>query len=140
MPKVLIVNGPNLNLLGVREPEVYGRVTMEEYLERLRRRYPDVEITFFQSNHEGEIIDRLHADGFDPGLNGIILNAGAYTHTSLAIADAVRAITCPVVEVHISNVAAREPERHRSFLTGVCRGIISGFGMESYRLALESLL
>ena len=87
MPKVLIVNGPNLNLLGIREPEVYGRVTMEEYLERLRRRYPDVEITFFQSNHEGEIIDRLHADGFDPGLNGIILNAGAYTPTPLPIGE-----------------------------------------------------
>lgn len=140
MPKVLIINGPNLNLLGIREPGVYGRVSMEDYLAALTQDYPQVEIGLFQSNHEGDIIDRLHEAGFDPGLNGIILNAGAYSHTSLAIADAIRSIERPVVEVHISNIAAREPERHRSLLTAACRGIISGFGLDSYRLALESLL
>lgn len=140
MPKILIINGPNLNLLGVREPQVYGRISMEDYLKAVAQDYPHVGIELFQSNHEGEIIDRIHESGFDSGLNGIILNAGAYSHTSLAIADAIRAIERPVVEVHISNIAAREPERHRSLLTPACRGIISGFGLESYRLALEALL
>ena len=136
MAKVLIINGPNLNLLGIREPSIYGSLSMEEYLTALQSDYPQVEIDYFQSNHEGDIIDRIHEVGFEPDLNGIILNAGAFTHTSLAIADAIRA----VVEVHISNIAAREEIRHRSLLTSACRGIIAGFGLDSYRLALESLL
>lgn len=140
MAKILIINGPNLNLLGIREPQVYGRVSMDDYLTALAEDYPSVKLEYFQSNHEGEIIDRLHEAGFDSGLNGIILNAGAYSHTSLAIADAIRAIERPVVEVHISNIAAREPQRHPSLLTPACRGIISGFGLEGYRLAIESLL
>ncbi len=140
MAKVLIINGPNLNLLGIREPSIYGSLSMEEYLTALQSDYPQVEIDYFQSNHEGDIIDRIHEVGFEPDLNGIILNAGAYTHTSLAIADAIRAVERPVVEVHISNIAAREEIRHRSLLTSACRGIIAGFGLDSYRLALESLL
>ena len=140
MAKILIINGPNLNLLGIREPQVYGRVSMDDYLTALAEDYPSVKLEYFQSNHEGEIIDRLHEVGFDSGLNGIILNAGAYSHTSLAIADAIRAIERPVIEVHISNIAAREPQRHLSLLTPACRGIISGFGLEGYRLAIESLL
>lgn len=140
MAKVLIINGPNLNLLGIREPSIYGSLSMEEYLTALQSDYPQVEIDYFQSNHEGDIIDRIHEVGFESDLNGIILNAGAYTHTSLAIADAIRAVERPVVEVHISNIAAREEIRHRSLLTSACRGIIAGFGLDSYRLALESLL
>lgn len=140
MAKILIINGPNLNSLGIREPEVYGKISMEDYLTALAEDYPAVELDYFQSNHEGDIIDRLHEVGFDQEVNGIILNAGAYSHTSLAIADAIRAIERPVVEVHISNIAAREPERHISLLTPACRGIISGFGLESYRLAIESLI
>lgn len=141
MAKVLIINGPNLNLLGVREPEVYGRVSMDDYLEALAVDYPGVEIEYFQSNHEGDIIDRLHEEGFDEDLAGIVLNAGAYTHTSLAIADAIRAISRPVVEVHISNVAARSEElRHRSLIAPACRGTIAGFGMDSYRLGIEALI
>lgn len=140
MAKVLIINGSNLNLLGIREPSIYGSLSMEEYLTALQSDYPQVEIDYFQSNHEGDIIDRIHEVGFEPDLNGIILNAGAYTHTSLAIADAIRAVERPVVEVHISNIAAREEIRHRSLLTSACRGIIAGFGLDSYRLALESLL
>lgn len=140
MAKVLIINGPNLNLLGIREPSIYGSLSMEEYLTALQSDYPQVEIDYFQSNHEGDIIDRIHEVGFEPDLNGIILNAGAFTHTSLAIADAIRAVERPVVEVHISNIAAREEIRHRSLLTSACHGIIAGFGLDSYRLALESLL
>lgn len=140
MAKILIINGPNLNLLGVREPSIYGHTSMEDYLRALAQDYPSVEIEFFQSNHEGDIIDRLHEVGFDSSLNGVVLNAGAYSHTSLAIADAIRSIQRPVVEVHISNIAAREPERHHSVLTAACRGIISGFGLDSYRLAIEALL
>ena len=140
MAKVLIIHGPNLNLLGIREPSIYGSLSMEEYLTALQSDYPQVEIDYFQSNHEGDIIDRIHEVGFEPDLNGIILNAGAFTHTSLAIADAIRAVERPVVEVHISNIAAREEIRHRSLLTSACRGIIAGFGLDSYRLALESLL
>ena len=140
MAKVLIINGPNLNLLGIREPSIYGSLSMEEYITALQSDYPQVEIDYFQSNHEGDIIDRIHEVGFEPDLNGIILNAGAFTHTSLAIADAIRAVERPVVEVHISNIAAREEIRHRSLLTSACRGIIAGFGLDSYRLALESLL
>lgn len=140
MAKILIINGPNLNLLGTREPGIYGTLSMDDYLKALAVDYPHVELDYFQSNHEGDIIDRLHEAGFDTELGGIVLNAGAYTHTSLAIADAIRAIPVPVVEVHISNVAAREPERHRSFIAPACRGTITGFGLDSYRLGIEALL
>lgn len=141
MARILIVNGPNLNLLGVREPGIYGRVSMEDYLAALAADYPGVELEYYQSNHEGDIIDRLHESGFDESVTGIILNAGAYTHTSLAIYDAIRAIERPVVEVHISNIHARPEEiRHRSLIAAACRGTIAGFGMDSYRLAIEALL
>ena len=133
-------HGPNLNLLGVREPEIYGDTSMEAYIDSLRQRHPRVELDYFQSNHEGAIIDQLHAVGFDNAVDGIVLNAGAYTHTSLAIADAIAAIQTPVVEVHISNVNAREEIRHRSLIAPVCRGVIAGFGMDSYRLAIEALI
>lgn len=136
---ILIINGPNLNLLGVREPAVYGNTSFDDFMKRLRSLYPHVGFDFFQSNHEGAIIDRLHADGFNGRYAGIILNAGAYTHTSLAIADAIAAIDTPVVEVHISNVAAREEIRHRSLIAPVCRGSIAGFGLDSYRLAVEAI-
>lgn len=138
--KILIINGPNLNLLGTREPEIYGRVSMDDYLKALSVDYPGVEIEYFQSNHEGDLIDRLHESGFDDELAGIIINAGAYTHTSLALADAIRAIGRPVVEVHISNTAARDDIRHRSLIAPACRGTIAGFGMDSYRLGIEALL
>ena len=141
MKKQLIINGPNLNLLGMRQPEIYGNVSMEEYLEFLNECYPDIEIEYFQSNHEGEIIDQLHRVGYSTEeYSGIILNAGAYTHTSLAIADAISAIKLPVIEVHISNIAAREQIRRQSLIGPACRGCISGFGMNSYRLAIEALL
>ena len=140
MSKILIINGPNLNLLGIREPDVYGHTSMEDYLAALAQDYPSVSIEYFQSNHEGDIIDRLHEVGFDPELSGIVLNAGAYSHTSLAIAVAIRSLARPVVEVHISNIAARDEIRHTSLLTCACRGIISGFGLDSYRLAIEALL
>ena len=141
MVKILIINGPNLNLLGVREPEIYGRVSMDDYLKALAVDYPNVDIDYFQSNHEGELVDRLQEAGFDESLRGIILNAGAYTHTSLALYDAIKAIERPVVEVHISNPQARAEEiRHRSLIAPACRGTIAGFGMDSYRLAIESLL
>ena len=138
--KILIINGPNLNLLGVREPEIYGSLSMDDCLDMLRRRFADVEIEYFQSNHEGAIIDRLHVIGFDSHYMGVVLNAGAYTHTSLAIADAIAAISVPVVEVHISNVHAREEIRHRSLISPVCRGVIAGFGFDSYRLGIQALL
>ncbi len=137
MKKVLIINGPNLNLLGRREPGIYGSETMDKCLEKLRSL---AEIEYFQSNHEGAIIDRLHEVGFDRTYAGIVLNAGAYTHTSLAIADAIAAIELPVVEVHISNVHAREAVRHHSMISGVCRGVIAGFGLDSYRLGVEALI
>lgn len=140
MKRVLIINGPNLNLLGVREPGIYGNSSMEAYLETLRSRFPNYNIEYFQSNHEGEIIDKLHEVGFDETLKGIILNAGAYTHTSLAIADAISAIKIPVIEVHISNVHAREEVRHHSMISGVCRGVIAGFGLDSYRLGIEAIV
>ena len=141
MKRILIVNGPNLNLLGVREPSIYGNHSMESYLETLREIYRNsCEIEYYQSNHEGDIIDILHQVGFDESLEGIILNAGAYTHTSLAIADAIAAIKVPVIEVHISNVHSREEERHHSMISGVCRGVIAGFGMNSYLLGIEALL
>ena len=141
MVRILIINGQNLNLLGVREPEVYGRVSMDDYLKALAVDYPNVEIEYYQSNHEGDLVDRLQEAGFDDSLRGIILNAGAYTHTSLALYDAIRAIERPVIEVHISNPQARAEEiRHRSLIAPACRGTIAGFGMDSYRLAIESLI
>jgi 3-dehydroquinate dehydratase-2 len=134
---ILIINGPNLNLLGVREPNIYGSRGFDSYLEELRSLYPNINIEYYQSNHEGDIIDKLHEKGFST--NGIILNAGAYTHTSLAIADAISAINSPVIEVHISNVHKREAVRHHSFIAPVCKGTICGFGLDSYRLAIEHL-
>lgn len=136
--QILIINGPNLNLLGVREPEVYGKQTFTDYLEKLKAKYPAVDISYYQSNAEGELIDKIHEVGFT--YDGIVLNAGAYTHTSVAIADAISAVKTPVVEVHISNTARREAFRHVSFLTAVCRGVIMGFGLTSYELALLALL
>jgi 3-dehydroquinate dehydratase II len=136
--KILIINGPNLNLLGTRETTVYGIQSFESYLKKLRKQYHAVTIEYFQSNIEGEIIDAIQKAGFL--YDGIIINAGGYTHTSIAIADAVKAIKTPVVEVHISNVFAREPYRHISFLAACVKGSIIGFGLESYRLAIESLV
>ena len=133
--KIVIINGPNLNLLGVREPEKYGFTRFEDYLEALKAQYADCEIEYYQSNVEGEIINKLHEVGFSA--DGVVLNAGGYTHTSVAIADAVAAITTPVVEVHITNIYAREEERRVSLLSKACVGVISGFGLESYRLAVE---
>lgn len=138
MKKIQIINGPNLNLLGKREPTVYGHASFEGYLEQLKARYPEVEIAYYQSNIEGEMIDKIHETGFTA--DGIILNAGAYTHTSIALLDAIKAVTTPVVEVHISNVHARESFRHVSMISAGCRGVILGFGLDSYRLALESFL
>ena len=134
----IIINGPNLNLLGQREPSVYGADSFEAYFATLQRAYPQLELSYFQSNHEGALLDKLHEVGFS--YDGIILNAGAYTHTSVALHDAIRAITTPVVEVHISNTFAREAFRHHSYISAVAKGVIVGFGMESYRLALESFL
>ena len=136
--RVIIINGPNLNLLGQREPSVYGADNFEAYFATLQQAYPQLELSYFQSNHEGALLDKLHEVGFS--YDGIILNAGAYTHTSVALHDAIRAITTPVVEVHISNTFAREAFRHHSYITAVAKGVIVGFGMESYRLALESFL
>ncbi|HLW42788.1 MAG TPA: type II 3-dehydroquinate dehydratase, partial [Flavobacterium sp.] len=127
-----------LNLLGKREPETYGNTAFEEYFKQLERAFPEITLEYFQSNHEGEIVDKLHEIGFQ--YDGIILNAAAYTHTSIAIADAVRAISTPVVEIHISNIFQRESFRHTSFLSPVVKGIVSGFGMDSYKLALYSFL
>ncbi|KAA6301419.1 MAG: 3-dehydroquinate dehydratase [Candidatus Ordinivivax streblomastigis] len=135
--KIQIINGPNLNLLGVREPGIYGASSFEEYLEQLKRRYPDVEISSFQSNVEGEIINKIHETGFS--FAGIVLNAGAYTHTSVAIHDAIKAVTTPVIEVHISNVHSREEFRHQSMIARACTGVIAGFGLDSYRLAVEAI-
>ena len=136
--RVIIINGPNLNLLGQREPSVYGADSFEAYFATLQRAYPQLELSYFQSNHEGALLDKLHEVGFS--YDGIILNAGAYPHTSVALHDAIRAITTPVVEVHISNTFAREAFRHHSYISAVAKGVIVGFGMESYRLALESFL
>lgn len=136
--KILILNGPNLNLLGVREPEIYGSRSFDEYLAYLRGKYKNVDIEYEQSNIEGELIEKIHETGFT--YDGIILNAGGYTHTSVALADAVAAVTAPVVEVHISNVARRESFRRTSFLSAVCVGTISGFGMDSYELGIQALL
>jgi 3-dehydroquinate dehydratase-2 len=134
---IQIINGPNLNLLGVREKSIYGNSSFESYLTELQSRYPDLTITYYQSNVEGEIINKLHEIGFS--YDGIVLNAGAYTHTSVAIADAIAGINTPVVEVHISNVYKREEFRHQSMLARNCKGVIAGFGLDSYRLAIESL-
>ena len=136
--QVQIINGPNLNLLGSREPGIYGEESFSEFLDRLKSDYSNIEISYFQSNIEGEIINKIHETGFS--YDGIILNAGGYTHTSVAIRDAIKAIKTPVVEVHISNVYAREEFRHKSMLTAVCMGVIAGFGLNSYKLAIESLL
>lgn len=136
--KIQIVNGPNLNLLGVREPGIYGSESFESYLAKLREQYPEVEIEYYQSNVEGELINKIQEVGFS--FDGIVLNAGAYTHTSIALHDCIRAIKCPVVEVHISNVHQREDFRHHSFISAACKGVICGFGLNSYRLAIEGLL
>ena len=138
MKHIEIINGPNLNLTGKREPAIYGNTTMEEMVDALRRRFPDVEIGYYQSNVEGEIINRLHEVGFSA--QGIILNAGGYSHTSVAIHDAIAAITTPVIEVHISNIYAREEYRRHSLLSDVCRGVVCGLGLEGYRFAVESFL
>lgn len=135
--RIQIINGPNINLLGKREPSIYGSVTFEDFLIELRANYPDVEISYYQSNTEGELIDKIQETGFD--VDGIILNAGAYTHTSIALQDAIRAVTSPVVEVHISNVHTRESFRHKSMIAAACKGVICGFGLKSYQLALEAL-
>lgn len=134
---IQIINGPNLNLLGKREKEIYGEISFEEYLKLLKEHFQDIKIDYYQSNVEGEIINKIHEVGFE--YDGIILNAGGYTHTSVAIADAIAAIKKPVVEVHISNVFAREEFRHESLIAANCIGSISGFGLDSYRLAIESL-
>lgn len=136
--RIQIINGPNINLLGKREPEIYGHETFEDYLQKLRASYPQLQIDYFQSNIEGELIDKIHEVGFD--IVGVILNAGAYTHTSIALHDAIKAITAPVIEVHISNVHKREEFRHKSMISCACSGIICGFGLDSYRLGIEALV
>lgn len=136
--KILILNGPNLNLLGKREPETYGNLSFEDFLNTLRSRYAQIDLEYYQSNVEGELINKLHEVGF--AYDGIILNAGAYTHTSVALHDAIAAIKTPVVEVHISNIYAREEFRHKSLITSKCAGLITGFGMEGYALAIQSFL
>lgn len=136
--RIQIINGPNINLLGKREPTIYGSVTFEDYLKELRSKYPEIEIDYFQSNIEGELIDKIQNIGFDA--DGIVLNAGAYTHTSIALQDAIRSITSPTIEVHISNVHTREEFRHTSMIASACKGVICGFGLDSYRLAVEALL
>ncbi len=136
--KIIIINGPNLNLLGKREPSVYGSETFEDYFNSLQAKYPDVELSYFQSNIEGELIDKIHETGFS--FDGIILNAAAYTHTSVGIGDAVKGVSTPVVEVHISNVYQRESFRHTSYIAPNVKGIIAGFGLKSYQLAIQSFL
>jgi 3-dehydroquinate dehydratase II len=136
--KIQIINGPNLNLLGVREEDIYGSRDFENYFEELKQRFPKTELHYFQSNIEGELINKIHEVGFS--FNGIILNAGAYTHTSIAIHDAIGAIKTPVVEVHISNIYAREEFRHKSIISSKCKGLISGLGLEGYSLAIAYLL
>ena len=138
--KILILNGPNLNLLGRREPHIYGSETFEDYLDILRKNYPSVSIEYLQSNHEGVLIDKLHDIGFDADYLGVVLNAGAFTHTSVAIGDAIGGIKTPVVEVHISNVHARESFRHHSYISAKAAGIIVGMGLMGYKLGVEFLL
>jgi 3-dehydroquinate dehydratase-2 len=135
---LLIINGPNLNLLGVREKSIYGSTSFEDYFGKLKLMYPAITLHYRQSNHEGELIDIIHQHGFS--IDGIILNAGAYTHTSLAIADAISAVTTPVIEVHISNIHKREQIRHHSMIASTCIGTIAGFGLDSYRLAIEAFI
>ena len=135
---IQIINGPNLNLLGVREKSIYGDSSFEDYLTELRKRYANITINYYQSNVEGEIINKLHEVGFS--CDGIVINAGAYTHTSVAIGDAIAGIKTPVIEVHISNVYKREEFRHKSLLAANCKGVIAGFGLDSYRLAVENFL
>ena len=135
--QILILNGPNLNLLGIREPGIYGNSSFEDYLEKLRKQYNDIQIDYFQSNVEGEMIDKMQEVGFS--YDGIVLNAGAYTHTSVALHDCIRALKTPVIEVHISNVHAREEFRHHSMISSACKGVICGFGLDSYRLAIEAI-
>ncbi len=136
--KIIIINGPNLNLLGTRQTSIYGNLFFEDYFQKLQKKFPEIEFELFQSNVEGELINKIQEIGFT--YDGIILNAGGYTHTSVAIGDSILAITTPVVEVHISNVFAREDFRHTSLIAPYCKGSISGFGLDSYRLAVESLL
>ena len=138
MKKIQIINGPNLNLLGVREPGIYGSSSFETFLPTLRKRYPYVEIDYYQSNIEGELINKMQETGFS--YDGIVLNAGAYTHTSIALLDCIRSLRCPVIEVHISNVHKREEYRHHSMISAGCLGVICGFGLESYDLAIRGLL
>ena len=136
--RIQIINGPNINLLGKREPSIYGAVSFDTYLNTLKNSYPDISFSYYQSNIEGELINKIHEVGFD--FDGIILNAGAYTHTSIALQDAIRAITAPVIEVHISNVHKREEFRHKSMISCACIGVICGFGLNSYRLGVEALI
>lgn len=136
--RILIINGPNLNLLGKREPSIYGNAPMEALLPQLQKRYPQIELHYYQSNIEGELIDKLQEVGF--AFDGIILNAGAYTHTSIALLDCIRAISTPVIEVHISNVNMREEYRRHSMIAAGCKGTIQGFGLDSYRLAIEAFI
>lgn len=135
---ILIINGPNLNLLGKREPEVYGNQSFEDYFSSLQQKFNTLNLSYFQSNIEGDLIDKIHEVGFK--YDGIILNAGAYTHTSVALRDAIASVESPVIEVHISNTHQREEFRHHSYISPVCKGVILGFGLDSYRLALESFL
>ena len=136
--KALIINGPNINLVGKREPSIYGAQSFEEYFLQMKLKYPTIDLSYFQSNIEGELINQIHEVGFS--YDGIILNAGAYTHTSIALLDAIRAIKSPVIEVHISNTQAREEYRHHSMIAAGCLGVICGFGLNSYQLALEALI
>ena len=138
MKQILIINGPNLNLLGKREPGIYGNRSFIKYLETLEAMFPEVQLRYFQSNHEGELLDKIHELGFD--VDGIVINAGALTHTSIALADALSAITAPAVEVHISNVHAREEFRHHSYLSAKCKGVIVGMGLMGYELAVRYLM
>ena len=136
--KIQIINGPNLNLLGVREPGIYGSESFEAFLPQLQAKYPDVQIDYYQSNIDGELINKMQEVGFK--YDGIVLNAGAYTHTSIALHDCIRSLKSPVIEVHISNVHQREEFRHKSMISAACKGVICGFGLDSYRLAIEALL
>lgn len=138
MKKLIIINGPNLNLLGKREPEIYGSLTFEDYFKEMKLKWPSIQLEYYQSNIEGELIDKLHEVGFS--YDGIILNAGAYTHTSIGIGDAIKGIETPVVEVHISNTFGREEFRHQSYISPNAKGVILGFGMQSYELAIKSFL
>lgn len=135
---ILIINGPNLNLLGKRQPEIYGSSGFEDYFNQLKELFSDVSLTYFQSNHEGALIDKIHEVGFT--YDGIVINAGGYTHTSVALADALSSVTTPAVEVHISNIHAREKFRHHSYLTPVCKGMICGLGLKGYELAVRYLI